>query len=141
MATPRSRDAELDRESEAPPPNLDPELDFVGQIFDVPDTHWDIETSAEQHPGACTHYHAARQRGVLLQGTDSENIRPDLRWRYHAINPDDSNGLVTQTAFLCIPRFFRRHRLRLYHAGRVRGRLSEADLEALRDRLRTLYGL
>ncbi len=138
---PRDQEADEPRAPVPPPPDLDPQTDLVGVVFDVPDSHWGIETSAEQHPGACTDYQPARHRGVLLQGTDSDNVRPDLAWRYHFLDPDATNGLATRTAFRCIPRYFRLHRLRLLHAGRVRGTLAPADLAALRQRLHQLYGL
>jgi hypothetical protein len=125
-----------------PPPELNPSSDLDGVILDVPDSHWFIETgTSTQHPGACVHYEATRGRGILLKGTDTENIQPDLRWRYYFVTPDQDNGLEFQTAFECAPRYFRLHRLRTLLADRRRGRLSQHDLEALRQRLTQMYGL
>jgi hypothetical protein len=129
-----------DEAAHLPASELDPQQDLVGGVFDVPDSLWKIDTRAEQHPGACTRYDEPRHEGTLLQGTDAENVRPSLAWRYHCIDPDGDNGLTTRTAFRLVPRYFRLHRLRLLHAGRVRGRLNQADLEALRRAMLHLYG-
>jgi hypothetical protein len=140
----RHRDDRDDRESieHVPPPELNPSSDLDGVILDVPDNHWSIATSTStQHPGACVHYEPDRQRGILLKGTDTSNILPHLHWRYYFVAPDADNGLQFQTAFECAPRYFRLHRLRTLLADRRRGRLSQEDLDALRQRLNQLYGL
>jgi hypothetical protein len=123
-------------------PELDPERDLVGVILDVPDHLWGITTSAPHHPSACTHYEGVTNRGLLVKGTDAENVRAEFRWRYYFILPDGENNLDLQTAFECAaPRFFKRHRLRILLADRRRGRLSDDDLEGMRQRMNELHRL
>jgi hypothetical protein len=68
-------DPETPAVPQPPASELNPASDLVGAILDVPDHHWGITTSAPHHPSACTHYQGVTNRGLLVKGTDAENVR------------------------------------------------------------------
>jgi hypothetical protein len=123
---------------ETPEPFVfEPARDLPGAVLMIPNRHWGFEVvSAEDHPGACLDYSDARREGLLLQGTDADNVRQPRV--YHIVAPTTENGLQKRTAFRLVPRYFRLHRLKLYFPERHIGRLDEATLLTLRDELARL---
>ena len=120
-------------------PVFDPDRDLPGAVFMIPNSHWGFEVvSADDHPGACVHYFAERRdSGVLLKGTDAENVRhPRFYWN---VEPTVENGLDKLTAFHLVPRYFRLRRLQLYFPERHIGRLDGETLRSLREELARLY--
>jgi hypothetical protein len=124
---------------DSPPEPLDfePTRDLPGAVFMIPNRHWGFEAvSTVDHPGACLHYSQTDHEGLLLQGTDANNV-PRSRV-FYVVQPTAENGLQIPTAFRLAPRYFRGHRLRLYFPQRYLGRLDEDTLLALRDELARL---
>jgi hypothetical protein len=103
----------------------------------VPDRHWDITTSRDDHPGACVHYQPGDRGAILLKGTDAEHPR-SLKG-YYVVAPTEQNGLDKPTAFEIYPRPFRLHRLLLYYPERYLGRLDEGERLAICEELARLY--
>lgn len=123
------------------PALLDPAAELPGLILNVPDHQWKIDTvSSSEHPGACVSYQTWDHSGVLFKGTDADNVKPELAWRYHYVPPGPNNHLDKLTAFEVVPRFFRLHRLELLLRERLRGRLEDEHLEEMRRRLAQLFG-
>jgi hypothetical protein len=127
----------LDPPDPPEPFDFEPSRDLPGAVFMIPNRHWGFEVvSAVDHPGTCLHYSQTRHDGLLLQGTDANNV---LRSHgYYIVMPTAENGLQIPTAFRLTPQYFRRHRLRLYFPQRYLGRLDEDTLLALRDELARL---
>ena len=124
-------------ESSAESISFEPARDLPGAVLMIPNRQWGFEVvSADDHPGACLDYSAARHDGLLLQGTDADNVRhPRL---YCIVEPTTENGLQKLTAFRLAPRHFRLHRLKLYFPERHIGRLDGDTLLTLRDELARL---
>ncbi len=102
----------------------------------IPNTHWGFEVvSAADHPGACAFYRPERKNGILVSGTDADNVR---REKYLFVDPSEENGLSKLTAFKLVPRYFRLHKLKLYFPERHIGRLDGTTLRTLRDELARL---
>jgi hypothetical protein len=103
----------------------------------IPNSHWGFEVvSADDHPGACTSYRPERTNGVLVSGTDADNVRTNRGYLF--VGPTAENGLHKLTAFKLVPRYFRLHRLKLYFPERHIGRLDGTTLRTLRDELARL---
>lgn len=136
-ARPRADDEEPAVAS-SPAPTFDPEAELPGAVFMVPNAQWGFDSlTSEDHPGACVHYQPAQRQGVLVKGTDAGHVRSP--WRYFFLEATLGNGLGKRTAFELRPRFFRLHRLKLYHPERHLGRLDDGALRALRAELARLY--
>jgi hypothetical protein len=91
--------------------------------------------SADDHPGACAFYRSEQRNGVLVSGTDADNVR----WgKYLFVDPTEENGLSKATAFKLVPRYIRLHKLKLYFPERHIGRLDKTTLQTLRDELARL---
>ncbi|WP_157369544.1 hypothetical protein [Zavarzinella formosa] len=123
-------------EAEEPPP-FEPDHDLPGAVMMIPNSHWGFEVvSATDHPGACVNYLPASREGVLVQGTDAENVRYPRT--YLTVSPTVENGLFKDTAFKLVPRYFRLHKLKLYFPQRHIGSLGGTTLQHLRDELARL---
>lgn len=80
---------------ETPEPFVfEPARDLPGSVLMIPNRHWGFEVvSADDRPGACLDYSDARRVGLLLQGTDADNVRHSRV--YHVVEPTTENGLQT----------------------------------------------
>ena len=118
-------------------PVLEP-AELPGAVLMIPNRHWGYELAhVVDHPGACAFHDPGALDAVLVSGTDAENMR--ARRAYHVAEPTPENGLSKPTAFLLAPRTFRLHRLKTYFPERFIGRLSDADLAAIRAELARLF--
>jgi hypothetical protein len=117
-------------------PEFLPARDLPGAVLMIPNRHWGFEVvSADDHPGACAFYRPEQRSGVLVGGTDADNVR----WgKYFVVDPTPENGLSKPTAFKLVPRYFRLHKLKLYFPERHIGRLDGTTLRTLRDELARL---
>jgi hypothetical protein len=92
----------LDPPDPPEPFDFEPTRDLPGAVFMIPNRHWGFEVvSAVDHPGTCLHYSQTRHDGLLLQGTDANNV---LRSHgYYVVMPTAENGLQIPTAFRLTP--------------------------------------
>jgi hypothetical protein len=115
-------------------PEVDPESDFPGTTYIVPDKFWGFRSvGREDHPGACTQCATAEHVAILVKGSDAllrRSFAPTF-----VIEPTPENGLRKATAFELVPRAFRLRRLLLLHENRRAGRLDPLDLSDLQRAL------
>lgn len=135
-------DHDVFRDPDAPhgpilPVDETPEQELPGAVLMIPNSHWGIPgVTSTDHPGACAAFLLDRREGVLVSGTDRENVR---RGDYFLVDPTPGNGLTKPTAFKLVPRHFRFHRLRLYFPERHIGRLDDPTLRDLQYELARLH--
>lgn len=134
----RGRDGESDQEELDSSPPISDEV-YLGTVYRVPDAWWGFDAvGRNEHPGACTAVQSEAGQAILLKGTDARNVR--RTYSHHVIvKPTTSNGLAKPTAFALEPRPFRMHRVALLHRERQLGRLDDADLELLNEKLREAF--
>src|SRR5262245_57897402 len=101
------------RDCGAEAPEFVPARDLPGAVFMIPNSHCGFEVvSAYDHPGACAFYRPEQRNGVLVSGTDADNVHKNRGYLF--VGPTQENGLHKHTAFKLVPRYFRLHRLKLY---------------------------
>lgn len=124
---------------------INPEKDFPGCVYFIPDSWLTFESTASEHPGVC--YDAHLTVALIIHGTDSTH-------RYHwkkmgavIVNPTSRNGLSKETAFLMeLPLKVKFTRLANLHlpdneSGKSRkiGRLDEKDLAEIKRKMILLF--
>jgi hypothetical protein len=118
------------------------EKEIVGCLHKVPDkTYWRFEVPDRTwHPGVCYNFSAETQEVELLKGTSQQ---PAFKYgnTFFPVEADDSNGLNGRTYFCLRSRTpFRSRKIQLLHHDALLGRLKPAQLTALQQEMRRLYG-
>ncbi|MCK5716117.1 MAG: hypothetical protein KAH77_01410 [Thiomargarita sp.] len=108
-------------------------LEIPGDIYMIPDTHWEITTSAKDHPGVCITYADEQRKVILSKGTSAHKIPHKYIYAYTIVNPTEKNGLSKSTAFSHITIKIRWHKVKLYYPERHIGRFEQNNLAKLRN--------
>ena len=118
------------------------EKEIVGCVHKVPDkTYWGFEVpNRSWHPGVCYNFSAETKKAELLKGT-SRQPASKYASAFFPVDVDDSNGLEERTYFCLRSRTpFRSRKIQLLHHDAWLGRLKPAQLVALQQEMRRLYG-
>jgi len=117
------------RKHEPHPTN--PSQEMPGDVYIIPDKHWQITTNSTDHPGVCITYNEERREVVLCKGTSASNVPPKYQDCYIIVEPKEENGLSEYTAFSHEPQIKRLHKVLLYYPERHIGALDKNDLKNL----------